>query len=66
MSEKSVFEYNYLPTMEEVHQKIIECEGIHSQTVAYSTFHDALTQICFSCKTVRSSLIILKQYDQRN
>ena len=28
----------------------------HLQQVAYSTFHDCFTQICFTCKVVRTSL----------
>jgi hypothetical protein len=53
-----VFKYEYLPTIEAVRQQIKKCEGKHSQQVAYSTFHDALTQICFGCRKVRSSLKI--------
>ena len=50
------FEYQYLPTIEDVHKEIINCEGRHSQTVSFSTFHNALTQVCFGCKKVRSNL----------
>ncbi len=32
------------------------CEGQHVQQVIYSTYHKALTQICFGCKKVRTSL----------
>jgi len=28
----------------------------HVQQVAYSTYHDSLTQICFSCGTVRTEM----------
>ena len=28
----------------------------HVQQVAYSTYHEALTQICFTCKEIRTSL----------
>lgn len=28
----------------------------HIQQVAYSTYHSALTQICFSCNMVRTSI----------
>lgn len=28
----------------------------HVQQVAYSTYHGCLTQICFSCKTIRTSI----------
>lgn len=49
-------EYEYIPTQEEVREHIQKCEGRHSQQVAYSTFHDALTQICYGCKVVRSNI----------
>lgn len=32
------------------------CEGKHTQQVIYSTYHKALTQICFGCGVVRTSL----------
>ena len=35
---------------------IKSCEGKHVQQVAYSSYHDALTQICFTCKKIRTSL----------
>ncbi len=28
----------------------------HIQQVAYSTYHDCLTQICFTCNIVRTSI----------
>ena len=28
----------------------------HVQQVAYSTYHDAITQICFSCRIIYTSL----------
>lgn len=52
------FEYQYLNTQEEVRKHIRQCEGRHSQQVAYSTFHDALTQVCFGCKKIRSSILV--------
>jgi hypothetical protein len=36
------FEYEFVPTQEEVRKHIQECEGKHPQQVAYSTFHDSL------------------------
>lgn len=45
-------------TIEEVREKIKECEGKHRQQVAYSTYHDAFTQICFGCDVVRTNLEI--------
>lgn len=50
------FLYEYIPKMEDVRTHIQECEGTHKQQVAYSTFHDGLTQICFGCRVIRSSL----------
>lgn len=35
---------------------IQDCEGNHIQQIAYSSYHDALTQICFGCKKIRTSL----------
>ena len=55
---KTLFEYEYLTTMEEVRQQVKKCEGSHSQQVAYSTFHDALTQICYGCKVIRTNIKI--------
>lgn len=37
------------------HIKICQDEG-HVQQVAFSTFHYALTQICFSCDLIRTSM----------
>ena len=56
-----MFEYEYLPTIEEVIEHIRECEGHHTQQSVYSTFHDALTQICFGCKKIRSSVRLLEK-----
>jgi len=39
-----------------IKQCIKDCEGKHIQQVAYSSYHDALTQICFGCKKIRTSL----------
>ena len=50
----SVFRFDL--TREEVEKHIRSCEGIHRQQVAYSTYHQALTQICFNCRVVRSQL----------
>lgn len=50
------FEYEYVPTQEKVRKHIKECEGKHTQQAIYSTFHDALTQVCYGCKKVRSTI----------
>lgn len=52
------FDYIYLPTQEDVRKHIRECEKKHIQQVAYSTFHDGLTQICFGCRKIRSNIKI--------
>lgn len=52
-----ILEYEYLEKMEDVRSHIQGCEGRHTQQAIYSTFHDALTQICFGCKKVRSTLV---------
>ena len=50
------FKYEYIEEMQEIRKHIQKCEGKHSQQVAYSTFHDCLTQICYGCKKIRTSL----------
>jgi len=53
---ETFFIYEHIEKMEEVRKHIQECEGKHTQQAIYSTFHDALTQICFGCKKVRSTI----------
>ena len=48
-------EFERLQSQEEVRKQIQKCEGIHSQQVCYSTFHDALTQVCYGCRKIRSN-----------
>lgn len=50
------FELIFCSTQEEVKEQIKLCEGRHVQQIAYSSYHDALTQICFNCKKIRTSL----------
>ena len=45
-------------TEKQIKRKIKECEGKHKQQVAYSSYHDALTQICFDCNKVRTNIIL--------
>lgn len=54
-------DYEYLENSE-VEKWLVKCEGWHFQQAAYSTFHKSLTQVCFGCKKVRSS--ILKKLDK--
>lgn len=54
--QKINFEYEHLNKQEEVRAHIKACEGKHTQQAIYSTFHDALTQVCFGCKKIRSTI----------
>ncbi len=49
-------EYQHCETQEEVRKHIKDCEGKHTQQAIYSTFHDALTQICYGCLKIRSTI----------
>jgi len=46
----------YLDSLGDVRAAIRECEGQHVQQVSYSTYHDALTQVCFTEGVVRTSM----------
>ena len=50
------FTYEYIENQEDVRKHIQECEGKHTQQAIYSTFHDALTQICYGCLKVRTTI----------
>jgi len=41
---------------EDIKKHIKNCEGKHIQQVSYSSYHDALTQVCFGCNKVRTNL----------
>jgi hypothetical protein len=56
------FIYEHIKTQEEVRKHIQGCEGRHTQQAIYSTFHDGLTQVCFGCKRIRSTI---KPYDTK-
>ena len=53
-----IFAYEHCETQEEVREHIQECEGRHTQQAIYSTFHDALTQVCFGCQKIRSTIYV--------
>ena len=53
---KKEFKVIFCNNQEQVKAFIKFCEGKHIQQVAYSSYHDALTQICFTCKELRTSL----------
>ena len=50
------FEYEYIENKEDIIKQIDECEGNHTQQAIYSTFHSALTQVCYGCWKVRSNI----------
>lgn len=50
------FKYEYIESKEKLMKQIDECEGRHTQQAIYSTFHSALTQVCFGCKKIRSTI----------
>ena len=46
-----LFDHNF------VREKIQTCQKKkHIQQVAFSTYHDCLTQICFTCKMIRTEI----------
>jgi hypothetical protein len=51
-----MFTYEHIETVEGVRKHIQDCEGRHTQQAMYSTFHDALTQVCFGCRKIRSTI----------
>lgn len=61
----NVFELEHLPSMEEVRAYIQDCEGLHTQQAIYSTFHDCLTQVCYSCKKIRTTLYKQSSHERR-
>ena len=52
------FKYEYIKTMEELRKIIKNDEGKCIQQVAFSTFHNALTQINFTKRIIRSNIKI--------
>jgi hypothetical protein len=51
-----IFDYEYVPDKIDLMKQIDKCEGVHTQQAIYSTFHSALTQVCFHCKKIRSTI----------
>lgn len=53
------FSIHKAKTIEDVRDFIQECQDAGCvQQVAYSTYHDALTQVCFTCGVVVTNLDI--------
>ena len=57
------FKLEEYKTIEEVIERIQCCEGKHKQQIAYSSYHNSLTQVCFDCKKVRTNLIFISEDD---
>ena len=53
---QGMFELETFGTIGQVRHQIQKCEGKHKQQIAYSSYHDSLTQICFDCKKIRTNL----------
>ena len=56
---KLKFDYEYVDNVLVLIQHIRNCENNskkHKQQVTYSTYHEAMTQVCFTCKKVRSMM----------
>lgn len=57
MTKENKFITIKFPDMEFVRNAIKDCqEKNHIQQVAFSTYHDALTQICFGCRKIRTNI----------
>lgn len=55
---KITLEYERMASQLDVREWIQACEGKHTQQAIYSTFHDALTQVCYGCRKIRSTLAV--------
>jgi hypothetical protein len=55
-SKMKVFGLERVGSYDEVVTFTKACEGRHMQQVSYSTYHQALTQVCFGCKVVRTNI----------
>lgn len=53
------FELETFASVGQVRHQIQKCEGKHIQQIAYSSYHDSLTQVCFDCKKVRTNIAFL-------
>lgn len=53
---KHIFHFELQPSYDAVRAHIRNCEGRHVQQAIFSTFMDTLTQICFTCQRIRSTI----------
>lgn len=53
------FELTQYEDLDDVQMEITKCQNKkHIQQVAYSTYHSCLTQLCFTCLKIRTSMSI--------
>lgn len=50
------FDLENFETLEQLEEEIAKCEGVHKQQCAYSSYERGLTQVCFDCQTVRTTI----------
>jgi len=55
--EELLFTVVYLDDILFLQELIANCEGKHVQQVSYSTYHKALTQLCFGCQKIRTTML---------
>lgn len=60
MENKIVFEFEQLDSIDEVLKQIQKDEGHCSQQIAYSSFHNTLTQVNLTEQKIRSNFRLFK------
>ena len=57
-----MLEFESYGSIEDVRKEVQVCsQDGHTQQVAYSTWHDGITQVCFYCEKVRTTIKELQQ-----
>ncbi len=53
----NLFELDGFDSLEVVRRFVTNCQNEnHVQQVAFSTYHDTLTQVCFDCRKIRTNM----------
>lgn len=52
----AAFAYEPMTSIDDLRKVIRSCEGRHVQQVAYSSYMGTLTQLCFTCRRIRSTI----------
>lgn len=58
ISDNNDFKLELFNNINDVSEKIKQCEGNHIQQCSYSSYHNSLTQVCFDCKKIRTNIEI--------